>query len=950
MIERPVTLHRQRASAIEATPDNPARRTLLQSMAAAAALAASGCKGPPTETILPYVNMPEGTPTNEPVYYATNLLRQGVACGVLVRTNNGRPTKIEGNQHHPASLGAADIYAQAAILQLWDPDRSSAIAYRNEISDWDALRAALRQRLPQLQAQDGEGLHILTGPCSSPTLLRQLNALATTLPGMRWHVHEPLSRAAATRAATHMMGCAAVPRYDLEQARLLLTLDADLPGDGPDSVRYAHDLAQARRQPDGCLVYALESTPGLIGSQADGRMSLPPWQMEAMLERLAARAGVPGCQIVPSDGPASLETTERLLGQLLRRCAGHAVIAVGDGLSERAHQIGWALNAQLGNLGATVQAIDPPIRRTGTADMADLLDAMERGSVDTLLVLDANPVHELPSSGFTEVLQRVPLSVHVGLYRDETGHATTWHVPRLHDLEGWSDARSGDGTAAIVQPVIAPLHDAHSPHSILSTLNGNERSAYDLVRETWQLHWGSAAANEPRWADALRRGSIRDTAFAPLPSRLQGEVMQARRSPPDGLLAIMVTDPRIDTGTYSNNAWLQELPHPFTRITWENAVVLGPATARQHGVASGDIVDLTTPGGGSALRAPVYVLARQAEGIATLTIGYGRRAAGAIGNDIGSNAHALRPARREALLARETAVQLQPTDQRHDYARIQHETSTHGRDIVRMLDTQAQAAAAPPDEDDESSDSLYPPHAYPDHAWGMTIDLDACLGCGACTIACQAENNIPVVGQAEVARGRAMPWIRVDLYEDAVPDQDVFQPVPCMHCENAPCEEVCPVGATVHDSEGLNAQIYNRCIGTRFCSNNCPYKVRRFNFFQYAQADPYSAARRNPDVTVRHRGVMEKCTYCVQRISRARIHASRENQPLQDGDVITACQGTCPTQAITFGDLNDPDSAVNRQRKSPRHYTLLQELNTRPRTTYLARVGGRLRADEDSDE
>ncbi|MBO9353262.1 4Fe-4S dicluster domain-containing protein [Bordetella petrii] len=950
MIERPVTLHRHPPRPAEAGPADPARRALLQSMAAAATLAASGCKGPPAETILPYVDMPEGAPAGEPVYYATSLVRQGAASGVLVRTNHGRPTKIEGNPRHPASLGATDIYAQAAILQLWDPDRSGAVVHGNEPANWDALRAALRQRLPALRERGGDGLHILTGLCSSPTLLRQLDALAQALPGMRWYVHEPLSRAAAADAAMHMLGRAAVPRYRLRQTGMLLTLDADLAAGGPDGVRHAHDLAQARRQPDGCRVYAIESTPGLIGTQADRRISLPPWQMEALLERLAAHFGVPGCQAPPAAAGLLPDGIEATLRRLLRRQAGHAAIAVGDGLSGRAHQIGWALNAQLGNLGATVQAIEPPVRRAGNAGLADLLAAMEAGRADTLLILDANPVHELPASGFAQALARVPLSVHMGLYRDETGRATAWHAPRAHDLEAWSDARAGDGTAGIVQPVIAPLHDAHSPHALLAIVDGSERGAHDLVRQTWRAAASAPAGSDAPWNDALRQGLLPDSAYAPLPPVLRGQVAQPAAPRPAGLLAVMTPDPRIGLGEYANNAWLQELPHPFTRITWENALLLGPATAREHEVASGDVVDLATPDAGPALRVPVHVLARQAEGIATLAVGYGRRAGGAIANGIGVNAHALRPARRDALLARQVEVQLRPTGARHAYARIQNETSTRQRDIVRVLDARALADGATARDESGPRQTLYPPRPYPDHAWAMSIDLDACVGCGACTIACQAENNIAVVGRAEVARGRAMPWIRVDLYEDAVPGQDAFQPVPCMHCENAPCEEVCPVGATVHDSEGLNAQVYNRCIGTRFCSNNCPYKVRRFNFFQYAESDPYSAARRNPDVTVRRRGVMEKCTYCVQRISRARIDAGRTGRPLQDGDVVTACQGACPTQAIVFGDLNDPASAINRARQSPRRYALLEELNTRPRTTYLARVAGRLPAGEDDHD
>ncbi|HEY8050399.1 MAG TPA: 4Fe-4S dicluster domain-containing protein, partial [Ramlibacter sp.] len=510
--------------------------------------------------------------------------------------------------------------------------------------------------------------------------------------------------------------------------------------------------------------------------------------------------------------------------------------------------------------------------------------------------------------------------------RDETARACTWHLPLSHAYEQWSDALAYDGTACIVQPAIAPLYDSRSAHELLALLTADDvRDGHALVQRTWRDHGGKDF--DAFWRESLRRGAIEGTSATPL--KIAAEpVPPGAATAPSGLVALFAPDPSAHDGSFSNNAWLQELPRPFTKMTWDNALLIGRGTAQRIGVGTGDVVQVKAAS--RSLQAPVWVIEAHAEGVVTLPLGYGRTAAGRVGNGVGFDANALRPADSAIVVP----VEITKTAAHHDFAVTQHAMDQEGRKLARTVAPDGRI----PDPQ-FAHETLYPHQPSPEHAWGMTIDLDACIGCNACTIACQAENNIPVVGKEQVAHGREMHWIRVDRYETAEVDGSLFLPVPCMHCENAPCELVCPVGATLHDSEGLNVQVYNRCIGTRFCSNNCPYKVRRFNFLQFTDNETETLkAQRNPEVTVRRRGVMEKCTYCLQRIARARQESQTTGVPLRDGDVVTACQGACPTSAIVFGDLNDASSAVVRARETPRHYALLGELNTRPRTTYLARV------------
>ncbi|HJW23736.1 MAG TPA: 4Fe-4S dicluster domain-containing protein [Rhodocyclaceae bacterium] len=914
--------------------DDPGRRRFLHLMAASLALAGAGCSGPPPEHILPYVKMPEGVLPGQPAFYATTLVRQGYGQGVLVESNLGRPTKVEGNPLHPASRGATDVFSQAALLQFWDPDRSQAPWQGGQLASWPEADATLLDWGAALARDGGAGLRILTGTMTSATWLDQWRSLGKRFPGARWHRYDPLHDDGALRAAELAFRRPVDMLLHLERARVVVSLDADFLGQGPAAVAHARDFAATRSDPARpTRLYALEVVPGLPGANADERLGLPPPRLEALVWRLAARLGVDGAEsLAPDSGTAAWEEA---LAAALRAHRGESLLVAGPTLSPPTRALVHVLNQELGNLGRTVDLIAPVEFEPGSHgdSLAALCEDMREGRVDTLLILGGNPVYDAPGGlDFAAALAGVPRTVHAGLYRDETARRCAWHLPLAHDLERWGDARGFDGTVSLVQPLIRPLYGARSPREILAMLGAEEReSDYDALRRVVGGRLPGRGENpEAAWQRCLQEGQVAGSASAPL--RLPAA---ARPRPPDFgprlLTAVFLPDAAVDDGAFANNAWLQELPRPLTKLTWDNAALLAPATARALGLENGDEVELSAAG--HRVRAPVWVLPGQAEETVGIPLGYGRRDAGRVGNGVGFDGYRLRSG------AGVTApVGLKPTGGRHDFACTQAGDSMEGRPLARHATAaEAQAGKAGPHRK-EPRDSLYPAYSYPDYAWAMAIDLNACIGCGACTIACQAENNIPVVGREEVMKGRQMHWIRVDRYRTEA-GAVLFQPVPCMHCENAPCEAVCPVGATVHDSEGLNVQVYNRCIGTRYCSNNCPYKVRRFNFLQYADNDEESLkAGRNPEVTVRRRGVMEKCNYCLQRITRARLAAEKEGRSISDGEVVTACEAVCPTRAIVFGNLNDPASRVNRAKASPLDYALLEELNTRPRTTYRIRI------------
>jgi MoCo/4Fe-4S cofactor protein with predicted Tat translocation signal len=930
--------------------DPISRRGLLRLMGASVALAGfSACTRAPAEEIVPYVHQPEEFVPGDPLFFATAMSIGGFAKGVVVESHLGRPTKVEGNPDHPSSLGATDVFGQASVLGLYDPDRSQVVTHTGRISSWTAFATALNEAIEDQRLKKGAGLRILTERVTSPTLAAQLRSLLVELPAARWHQYDPITRDNVRAGARIAFGQDVHVRHALDRADVIVSLDADFLGVGPEDLHHSRRFAD-RRRPGGVSpmnrLYVVESTPSITGTMADHRLRLQARAIEraafGLARRLAASDRIAiGAERLSDDAERFLDA----IGRDLLRHRGASLVIAGDSQRPIVHALAHVMNSALGNTGRTVEYTDS-VEAMPLDDMASLRDLaadMERGVVDLLVIVGGNPVFTAPRDlGFAERMSRVRLPVHLSPYDDETSAVCHWHVPEAHYLESWGDARAFDGTVSIVQPLIAPLYSGKSAYELIAALRGHPGlSGYDIVRDYWRGHF-SEADFEQRWQRALNDGFVAGTALPSkmVPLQTSLDALRPEASSDDGVEIAFRPDPTIWDGRFANNAWLQELPKPLTKLTWDNAAILSPATAGRRNLTNGDVVEMRYRG--AAVRAPVWILPGQADESVTLALGYGRTRGGRVASGAGVDAFALRTS--DAPWGG-SGLEIVKTGDRYELVSTQHHFSMEGRDLVRTgtIDEfrRDPTFAQRVDNAPKPGETLYPGFAYEGHAWGMAVDLNACTGCNACVVACQAENNIPVVGKSEVARGREMHWIRVDRYFEGDPANPAIhhEPVMCMHCENAPCELVCPVGATVHSDEGLNQMVYNRCVGTRYCSNNCPYKVRRFNFFQYADWDtPSLKALRNPNVTVRSRGVMEKCTYCVQRINASKIQAEKEERPLRDGEIVTACEAVCPARAIVFGDLNDPDSRVAKLKADPRNYGLLVDLNTRPRTTYLARL------------
>jgi MoCo/4Fe-4S cofactor protein with predicted Tat translocation signal len=931
--------------------DAISRRRLLQLMGASLALAGlSACTSQPEEKIMPYVRAPEEIVPGKPLFFATALPLGGIANGVLAESHMGRPTKIEGNPQHPASLGASDVFSQAAVLSLYDPDRSQVVSNAGRISTWNGFLSAIKTSLETLHLKKGKGLRVLSETVTSPTLAQQLQTLLETFPAAAWHQYEPLSRD-AVRAGAHLaFGKEVNTIYRFDQAEVILGLETDFLSCGPGTLPYARAFAAKRRVRSGQTamnrLYVVESTPSLTGVMADHRLPLRASEVAGFARTVAEELGILRARANSRLEIGPQTSWIKAVVSDLRQHRGTSLVLAGEQQPPVVHALAHAINYALGNFGHTVVYTDPveahPVDQLES--LATLVADMEAGNVEILVILGGNPVYTAPSDfRFADHLAKVKLRIHLSLYEDETSALCHWHIPEAHALETWSDVRAYDGTVTIMQPLITPLYDGKSAHELLAVLGEQKhRSGHDIVRAYWQDRSGELNF-EPFWRTALHNGLIADTARPlrdPGPPQVKFTEHDWPAAAAASLELVFRPDATIWDGRFANNGWLQELPKPLTKLTWDNAALISPATAERLGLQNGQVVELHYRG--RMVRAPVWLMPGQVDAAVTVHLGYGRWRAGKVGTGTGFNAYTLRTSDAPWF---GSGLELRTTDEYYALATTQHHYSMEGRHLIRA-GTLEQFLAEPhfarkEDPPPPSGLTLYPPHAYEGYAWGMGIDLNACIGCGACEIACQAENNIPVVGKTEVMRGRAMHWLRIDrYYQGSLEHPETYhQVVLCMQCENAPCEVVCPVGATLHSSEGLNDMVYNRCVGTRYCSNNCPYKVRRFNFFQFADYQtPSLKLLYNPDVTVRSRGVMEKCTYCVQRINAARIEAEKENRNIRDGEVVTACQAACPTEAIVFGDINDPHSRVSRLKAGPLNYGLLTELNTRPRTTYLAKL------------
>lgn len=947
-------LHREFPDGASEWDSALSRRNFLRLAAVSVVLAgATACTKQPVHKILPYVKQPEEMVFGKPLYYATTMPMGGYGIPVIAKNREGHPIKLDGNPDHPASRGRSDIWIQASILDLYDPDRTQSVMNMGEVSDWSRVIALVNELGNEHRADQGEGLRFLSESITSPTLVGQLEQLLKRFPKARLCQFDAICRDNVLEGAKLAFGEMVETHYQFDKAQVILSLDADFLYTHPDRLRYTRDFTDGRRVSDGKKemnrLYAIESTPTITGSMAEHRLpveSSKVGELAAEIVRLIQGGSEQDANALHAKWITALVAD-------LKKHRGESVVVAGDWQPPQVHAMAHWLNHQLGNDGKTVKYAKPAVFQPGNQieELKRLSHELESGSVKTLFILGGNPVYNAPSDfKFDEVLQKAKRSIYIGVDNNETAGLCTWVIPQAHYLESWGDARSFDGTVSIQQPLIAPVYGGKTVYELFGILFQQQpiRADYEVVRGHWQKQkrWGNGF--EEGWRRTLNDGFMADTREGEQHPNLRWTPEQVRSDHGDEtqLEVVFRPDPSVWDGSFANNGWLQECAKPLSKIVWGNAVLVSAQVAQRNQLNNGDIVEVAI--GHDKVEGPVWIMPGQAERTITLQLGYGRQHVGRVGKDVGFDAYPLRKsdelwARKGAKITKLASTSLlnivstQPHHHLHSPDREVYRQGTLA-DFVKNPDfIKTSVEPITPDK------TLYEPKLYPydGYKWGMSIDLTTCIGCNACMIACNIENNVPVVGKEQVLRQREMYWIRIDSYfKGPIENPEYnYMPVPCMHCEHAPCELVCPVEAAVHDHEGLNLQVYNRCVGTRFCSNNCPYKVRRFNFLRYSPYDvSWMEPRYNPEVTVRWRGVMEKCTYCVQRIAAGRITAEKENRRIRDGEVRTACQEACPADAIVFGDLNDPDSKIARLKQHKLDYSMLGLLNTRPRTTYMAKL------------
>lgn len=956
-------VEREFPSSAQEWVDPVSRRGFMKLMGASMALAGlAGCTKQPDEPIYAYVKAPEDLILGKPNYFATAHPFVTGAIPVLVKSDQYRPIKVDGNPEHAYNKGASDVFSQGTLLDLYDPDRSKQVMYRGESRQWSEFAQALRLKVSG--TKDGSGIYFLSETVTSPTFARQWKAVQSAYPKAKLIQYDPAI------AGTWLQNAPAT-QYALSGADVVVSLDADfLSGAAyPGFHKLVADYAARRKNPSGGLnrLYAIESTTTTTGMKAEHRLGLRASEVPAFAAELAKAVGVAGINAPSYNWTADQQKYLAAVAKDLKANAGKSVVLPGLYQDPSVYAIAQAINATLGNTGKTVlvsseSAVQIPSDQI--ADFKSLISDLNGGKVDWLIVLGVNPVYTAPADlKFSDAMNKANIVAHLGSHVDETAQVAHWHVHSAHYLESWSDARAYDGTVSVVQPLIEPLYGGHTAHDVLQTLLDEPLlSAYDAVRTTQKDN--IKGDFEAGWRKALHDGWIADTAFKTGgASTASASVKVPAPSPKESLEVIFRPDPNIYDGRWSNVGWLQELPKPVTALSWDNAAIVSGAMLTQLKVEEDDILEITV--NGAKVKAPVMVVPGHPDNSITVYLGYGRGFAGRVGSGAGFDAYLIRPSsapfNATASVAKVDgkwgiAITKSHYQDHRGSNLTEHGNQNWSLEGVEALGPRGIIRYATLDEFKENPNfahegegrdtpemgtSLFPNWTYNENKWGMSIDMNSCVGCNACIVSCYAENNIAVVGKQQVRIGRNMQWLRIDTYfeGDLAAPRAHFQPMACQHCENAPCEQVCPVGATVHTPEGLNTMVYNRCVGTRYCSNNCPYKVRRFNFLLYSDFETESLKlSRNPDVSVRSRGVMEKCSYCVQRITAAKIEADKENRAIRDGDIVTACQQACPASAITFGNINDKSSKVTALRADTRTYQVIADQNTRPRTTYIAEV------------
>jgi molybdopterin-containing oxidoreductase family iron-sulfur binding subunit len=955
-------------------PQGVSRRRWMQLMGASLALGGlAGCRWQ-AEKIAPFAVRPENRVPGEPEYFATSLEIGDLPRHLLVTCYDGRPVKVEGNLEHTSSRGASDVLSQASLLTLYDPDRSDRAvqrAGRQTFSrSWDDFAKFAKEHFATYRTAGGAGLALLFEPTGSVSMEATLKRFRKEFPKAELYRYSAITRENALRGSELAFGRPQRTHFDLSAAKVIVCVDADLFGLEPNALRHARDFAE-RRQPGERMnrLYAVESQFSTTGAAADHRLPLRSGQIGLLVAHIDTLVR---SKIRPDESLPELPA----LGDHLRKFAsavaddlvahrGECVVIVGRSQTAEVHALAHSLNAALDNVGKTVNYTDEPATQVATRSLPELCHEIEQGLVNTLIIVGGNPAYDAPADlKFDDAMTQVSTTIRLATYEDETSHCSTWHLPQAHAFEAWGDVRAWDGTISISQPLISPLLNGRSALEFFALLLDDRRAPQQIVREAVAESLGRRLT-DAQWSKSIHDGYVESSALSPVQVTSDTEKLRPvyealnKEAATDVEVVFTPCESVLD-GRFANNGWLQETPRALTKLTWDNAAIVSPRTAEKLGIRQGSLLQLKH--GDQQVEIPAFVLPGQADGSIGVALGYGRTAAGLVGGSeaddvkaVGVNVNPIR-----CWEAREftSDIEITPTAGTYEFATTQdhHSIDTVGLEEtgrrVGQLVREGTLAELQEHPDFVHHLAHHPPAeplwnepSYDGHAWGMSIDLNKCIGCNACVTACQAENNIPIVGKEQVAKGREMHWIRVDRYfkGDVENPQVATQPVACQQCENAPCEQVCPVAATVHSDEGLNDMVYNRCVGTRYCANNCPYKVRRFNFFDYNTQleEPNRQLAQlliNPEVTVRGRGVMEKCTYCVQRIQKVKIDATTGQRAIVDGEIKTACQQACPTQAIEFGDLNDPRSRVAEAHADARAYGMLAELNVKPRTKFLARI------------